>query len=241
MAKLHPLFEKMDVDAEVKAELSEAFETAVLEEVTNKMDEYVDSKLTEETLRLQEDYKEKVEYLTEALDGYMETVIEEFIEDNKPSYEAQIDEEKTKTLLSTFDNMVKVLGVDMMTIAEAKDEKDNEGFEAQVGKLETEISQMTDKLIEARRESEKYLKAGLITEMCADLTVLETEKFEKLSEMVQFEKDISYVQKLETIKESILSDRSEDFVEERAKLSDKAFKSIDKPTVDQALDFSAYI
>ncbi len=236
--KLNPLFESMDIDAETKAQLSEAFESAVLEEVTAKMDEYVDTKITEKTLELEEAYKEKEEYLTEALDGYMSTVVEEFIEDNAPVFEAQIDEEKTKTLLEAFDTMVKVLGVDMMTIAEAKDESSSE---TKIEELTEEVSDLADRLIEAKRESDKYLKLGLISEMKEGLTVLEGEKFEKLSEMVEFSRDASYVEKLETIKESIVDSRTEDFKMDEAELPEVAFKQPEVPSVKDALDFSKYI
>ena len=236
---LNPIFESMDIDVETKAELQEAFDKAVLETVTEKMDEYVDAQLTEKTQLLEEEYKEKVEYLTEALDGYLDTVVEEFIEENTPTFEAQIKEEKTKTLLEAFDTMVKVLGVDMMTIAEAKDES---GLETKVEKLNEEVSNLADKLVEAKREADKYLKMGLISEMKQELTVLEGEKFEKLAEMVEFTRDPSYVQKLETLKESITSQRGEDFqMDEEAKLPGTAFKTPETPTVEDALDFSKYI
>ena len=237
--KLTPILESMDIDVELKAQLSEAFDKAVLETVTEKMDEYVETQLTEKTQLLEEEYKEKVEYLTEALDGYLSTVVEEFIEENAPTFEAQIEEEKTKTLLEAFDTMVKVLGVDMMTIAEAKDES---GLEAKVEKLDEEVSNLADKLVEAKREADKYLKMGLISELKQDLTVIEGEKFEKLAEMVEFSRDPSYVQKLETIKESITSQRGEDFqLEEKAKLPGTAFKTPETPSVDQVLDFSQYV
>ena len=237
--KLNPIFESMDIGAEMKAELSSAFETAVLEEVTAKMDAYVDTKLTEETLRLEEEYKEKTEYLVESLDGYLDTVVEEFIDENAPMYEAQIDEEKTKTLLEAFDTMVKVLGVDMMTIAEAKD---TSSAEARIETLEEEVSSLADKVVEAKREADKYLKAGLVQEMKEGLTILEGEKFEKLADMVEFNRDASYVEKLETIKESIQDARGEDFkMDEKAELPSTAFKQPEVPTIEDALNFSKYI
>jgi intergrase/recombinase len=236
--KMNPLFESMDIDAEMKSELSEAFDKAVLETVTEKMDEYVETKLTEEVERLEEEYKEKVEYLTEALDGYLDTVVEEFIEENAPMYEAQIEEEKTKTLLEMFDSMLKVAGVEMMQIAEAKEDA---SIEAKVEKLEEEVSVMADRLVEAKREADKYLKAGLIQELAEGLTILEKEKFEKLAEMVEFQRDPSYVNKLETIKESILDSRGEDFqMDETATLPSDAFKE-KEADAKAVFDFGKYV
>ena len=237
--KFNPLFESMDVDLDTKTQLQEAFDKAVLEETTKRMDEYVETKLEEKTQALEEEYKEKVDYLTEALDGYLETVVEEFIEENAPMYEAEIEQEKAKTLLEMFDKMVQVVGVDMLTIAEAKDESSNE---TRIDELEDKISDLADRLIEAKREANEYLKMGIVSEMSEGLTILEKEKFNKLADMVEFSKDPSYVEKLEAIKESITSTRSEDFkMDENTKLPEKAFKQPEVPSVDDALDFSKYL
>jgi hypothetical protein len=195
--KMHPIFENLDVDAELKAQLTEAFDQAVLETVTEKLDEYVEQKLTEETVRLEEKYREKEEFLTEALDGYMETVVEEFIEENAPIYEAEIEQEKVKTLLELFDKMVTIAGVDMMSIAEAKEDT---SLEKEIETLKEENQKLIEKTINAKREADKYLKTGLIQELGEDLTVLEKEKFAKLAEMVEFSRDPFYVEKLEVIK-----------------------------------------
>jgi hypothetical protein len=244
--KLNPIFESMDIPLETKTSLQEAFDKAVLSEVTEKMDEYVDKKLTEEKTRLEEEFKEHKEYLTEALDGYLDTVVEEFIEENKPEYERQIDEAKASTLLELFDNIVKIVGVDMMTIAESKEELDQDEYKTLTEAKETleeEVSNMADKLIESKREADKYLKTGLIAEMAQDLSILESEKFEKLADMVEFSRNPEYVQKLETIRESIIDSRSSDFVLDNkdTKLPGTAFKQPETPTIEDALDFSRYV
>jgi 2,4-dienoyl-CoA reductase-like NADH-dependent reductase (Old Yellow Enzyme family) len=233
--KLTPLFESFDINEDAKEQLTEAFEAAVLEAVTEKMDEYVEAKLTEETVRLEEKYREKQEFLTEALDGYMETVVEEFIEENAPVYEAEIEQEKVKTLLEMFDNMVKVVGTDMITIAE--EAKDND----KTARLEEEVAKLSAKLIESKREADMYLKAGLVQELQEGLTVLEKEKFAKLAEMVEFSRDPSYVEKLEIIKESIIDARDEDFkMDENVRLPGEAFKPAEVDS-KKVLDFSQYI
>jgi cobalamin biosynthesis Mg chelatase CobN len=201
------------------------------------MDEYVETQLEERVEALEEEYKEKVDYLTEALDGYLETVVEEFIEENAPIYEQEIEQEKAKTLLEMFDKMVKIVGVDMMTIAEAKDASSDEN---RIQALEEEMANLSDKIVEARREADQYLKMGLISEMTQGLTILEKEKFEKLAEMVEFSRDPAYVSKLEAIKETILSTRSEDFNEEEVKLGDAAFKP-EVAKADAVLDFGKYV
>ncbi len=237
---LNPIFESMDVEEEVKYQLQETFEKAVLAEATKMIEEHLEEKLTEEKERLEEAYNEKVEMLTESMDAYLDTVVEEFISENASTYEAEINEETVKTLLGMFDKMLSVAGVDMIALKEGID-RVNEETEDRIKELEEKVADMADKLVEARKEGEKYLKTGIINEMKEGLTILEAEKFEKLADMVPFEKSDAYLEKLETIKESIIDSRDEDFqMEENVKLPGDIFKEKQvKP--EEVLDFSKYI
>jgi len=243
--EINEMFESMDIEKEQKVALQEAFETAVIKKTTEMLDEHVETLLAEKVEVLEEEYAEKVEGLTESLDGYLDTVVEEFVAENAPSYEAQIADEKSTTLLELFDKMVKVVGVDMLTINEAKDTKEqdefNESAEAQVTVLEDKVATMADRLVEAKRESDKYLKAGIVAELSEGLTILESAKFSKLAELVAFDRNAAYLDKLDTIKESILSSRSEDFQEPDAVLPQNAFKQPEKVDVASAMDFSKYL
>jgi hypothetical protein len=247
---LEPMFESMDIEREQKVALQEAFDLAVIKKSTELMEEVVEKQVEEKVEVLKEEYDEKVLMLEDSLDGYLDTVVEEFIEENKPSYEAQIADEKAKTLLEMFDQMVKVVGMDLIEIQESKTERDQEVLEEselyqseeKVTSLTEKVEDLNNRLIEARREADKYLKSGLINELKDDLSLLEGEKFEKLAGLIPFEKSSSYLQKLETLKESIISARADDFEmgTKELKLPGDAFK---QPQVDvaSATDFSKYV
>ncbi len=246
--KYEDMFESMDIKQEEKVALQEAFDTAVLKKTTDLLDEHVETKVAEKVEVLEEEYSEKVTLLEDSLDGYLDTVVEEFIAENAVSYEAQIDDEKSKSLLELFDNMVKVVGVDMLTINESKEDRDEAEKEAsaevQVEKLTEKIAEMADKLVETKREADKYLQAGTIAEMQEGLSILESEKFEKLAEMATFDRSAAYLAKLETIKESIIDSRSADFEQEVGfgkALPTTAFKQPEAVDVKSATDFSKYI
>lgn len=247
--EMNELFESMDIDQEQKVALTEAFETAVLKKTTEMLDEHVETLVNEKVEVLEEEYQEKVSLLEDSLDGYLDTVVEEFVAENAPSYEAQINEEKVKTLLEMFDNMTKVVGIDMLTINEAKELKESEDYdnsplvvaEKEVQTLSDKVADMADKLVESRREADKFLKSGIIMESQEGLSVLEMAKFEKLAEMVTFERTADYVTKLETIKESILDARGEDFEEKETKLPGNAFKQPEAVNPEVAMDYSQYI
>ena len=243
---LEPMFESMDIEQEQKVKLQESFDNAVLKKTTQMLDEHVDAKVAEKVEILEEEYTEKVTLLEDSLDGYLDSVVEEFIAENTPMYEAQIDDEKAKTLLEMFDQMVRVVGVDMLTITEAKEDRDEEAFnesaEAQVDVLTDKVADMADRLVESKREADKYLQAGVINETAEGLTILEKVKFEKLAEMVTFDRSAGYLEKLEIIKESIVDSRVDGFEEDKdTRLPGTAFKQPEKVDVAAATDFSRYV
>ena len=240
---MEKLFEGMDIPETDKVALQEAFDKAVLKKTTEMIDEHVESLVTEKVEALEEEYEEKVVFLEDSLDGYLDTVVEDFIQENAPVYEAQISEAKTKSLLEKFDEMATIMGIDMLKIQEAKEEEDEEEEEEE-GKskeeLEDKLSEMAERVVAAKREADKYLKAGVIKETAEGLTVLETAKFEKLSEMVPFEREPAYLDKLEIIKEQIMDSRSDDFNAE-VELPSNAFRHNQQPDVASALDWKKYV
>ena len=243
---LEPMFEAMSIEQEKKIELQESFDKAVLVKTTSMMESYVEERINEKEEILKEEYAEKVTMLESSLDGYLDTVVEEFISENAPSYEAQIQDEKTKSLLEMFDSMVKLTGVEMLSIQEEKQTLDEAALEETAGfkvdTLEEKVSELADRLVDAKREADKYLKSGLMNEMKDGLSMLEGEKFEKIASLVPFDRSASYLDKLETLKESIIDSRSEELKSEiPSVLPQQAFKPADAVDVTAAQDFSAYI
>lgn len=242
------LFESLDLKDEMKVQLSEAFDKAVLTKSVELMDEHVATKVEEAKVVLEEEYTEKVEDLEDTLDGYMTSVVEEFVAENAPSYETQIDDEKTKKLLEMFDAMLTVAGVTMSDINESRSERDiNEdanSLENQIERLDKRLSEKEGDLAKSRREADKFLKAGVIAETKEGLTMVEGDKFEKLAEMVTFSRDETYTTALDTIKESIVDSRDDSFNESTStgiiKLPSDSFKSKDVD-VKAATDFSKYV
>ena len=241
---MEELFESLELNEEMKTKLAEAFDKAVMAKTVELLDEHVEAKVAEARENLEEEYQEKVENLEDTLDGYLQSVVEEFIEENAPVYEAQIQEEKVTTLLEMFDSMLKVAGVTMMDINEAHaDYHDENDIQNRLARLEEKLNEKQEELQESRKEADKYLKAGIILEMKEGLTMLEAEKFEKLAEMVTFTRDASYVDALETIKESIIDSReetNESLNEDLGKLPEDTFKE-KKIDPKKVMDISKYL
>ena len=244
---MNELFESLNIDDKTKAELTEAFDKAVMTKSVELMETHVQEKIDEARLELEEEYKEKVEDLEETLDGYLTSVVEEFVAKNEINHEKIIDESKVLKLLEMFDGMLKASGIEMLEIQEAKTEKeileDENSPENRLNRLEEKLSEKEHDLIEARKEADMYLKTGIVAEISEGLTVTEKEKFETLADMIEFSRDKKYVDALETIKESILSNRSEDELKESfvdGKLPQDAYKS-KEIDVNAAIDYSKYV
>jgi hypothetical protein len=107
--------------------------------------------------------------------------------------------------------------------------------------MEDKLANMADKLVESKREANKYLKAGVIMEMSKDLSVLEGAKFEKLAEMVEFSRDEKFTAKLDVIKESIIDQRAEAFKQGEIALPSDAFKHGKQVDTKSAMAFDKYI
>jgi len=240
------LFESLDITDEMKKDLNESFDKAVMAKTMEMLDEHVEKELSVKEEILKEEFDEKISDLEDTLDGYMDSISEEFIAANESQYDNEISEEKVKTLLEMFDAMLKVAGVTMEDIHEAKDERDEELDEASIeNQLELAKARLSDKeseLHEAKREAQGYLKAGVIAELSEELTIIEKSKFEKLAEMATFSQDSTYIENLEMIKESIVDARSEEStdIKESYKLPSDAYapKKVD---MTQALDFDKYL
>jgi len=245
---MNELFESLDINDDKKTQLTEAFDKAVLAKSVELMEDHVETKVNEAKVVLEEEFAEKVEVLEDTLDGYMTSVVEEFVAENAASYEAQISDEKAKKLLEMFDSMAKVVGVTMLDINESRSERDiredENSLENKVSKLDKRLSEKEGELHESRKEADKYLKSGVIAETKLGLTMIEGEKFEKLAEMVTFSRDEKYITALDTVKDSIVESRADDFSVSdtlaESTLPTDSFKS-GKVDVAAATDFSKYI
>lgn len=242
---MNKLFESLDINDEMKTQLSEAFDKAVMVKSVELMDEHVASKVAEAKELLEEEYAEKVENLEDTLDGYMTSVVEEFIATNTPVYEAEIKDEKATKLLEMFDKMMIIAGIEMSDIQEARSERDIKedanSLENQIARLDARLSEKENDLAEARKEANKFLKDGIIAEVSKDLSIVEADKFEKLAGMVTFSRDKKYIDALDTIKASIVESRVEgSSFNESVKLPEGSFKS---KAVDAkaAVDYSRYV
>lgn len=222
---LEKIFESLD-EKVFTAELKESLQTQFDDAVNEKAQQIADERLEEEVAKLNEKSEEHIEELNEkaeqyiaekkeemveALDKYLDRVVEEFVTEAQDSINESTKNEKAEMVLEALKSFTIAVGVDIATIQEAKD---SESTEAKLAESVEKYDSLVEEVIALKEENENLIKMGAIAELSEGLSIVEAEKFKKLADLVEFSKDEAFVEKLETIKESVKSTKSTEIAEE---------------------------
>jgi hypothetical protein len=211
---LDKLFEALD-DKVFTPDLKESLETQFNEAVEAKSTIVANEKIEEAVESLNEKSEEHIEFLSEkadayvalkqsemvdSLDKYLDRVVSEFVSEAQESLDESVKSEKADMIIEAFDTMLTATGVEVAKIVEAKDDSsaDNKLAES----VEKHDS-LVEEIISLKDENDTLIKMGVVNEMKEGLSIVESEKFEKLAGLVEFSKDEAFATKLETIKESV--------------------------------------
>ena len=203
-----PKAEGVDFDEDLEAliseeaTLSEGFKgkAAIIFEAAFK------SKLTEEVDRLEAEYAEKLneetnsfkDELVEKVDGYLNHVVEHWMEENKVAIETGL---RTEISEEFMENLKNLFTESYITVPESKVDLVDELSE-QVKALEETLDVRTAEAIEMNEALETYERHAIIAEHSEDLAATEAEKLAKLAEDVDFGDAETFSGKVATIKES---------------------------------------
>lgn len=172
---------------------------------------------------------DKVIEMNESLDLFLDKVVEEFAIDAEVKLTESLKAEKSDMLIEAFEAMVVAGGMELVKIAEAKDETEAET------KLAESIAKYDALMVEnlqMKKENDDLIKAGFINEMKVGLSLVESQKFEKMADMIPFSRDAKFTEQLEVIKESVKGtpEKVEDVKAEvlaESKVEDKTSKPVD--------------
>ena len=194
--------EDMDALVESEATLSETFKdkAAVIFEaaIKSKVSEEVakiESELQEE---LDEEIKTAREEMIEQVDGYMNYVVEKFMEENKLAIENGIRTEIAEDFMSKLKDLFTESYID---VPESKVDLVDELSE-QVADLEERLNETTETAIEQNQLLEELMRDAIIREHSRDLAETQVEKLKSLAEELDFEDPETFAAKVETVKES---------------------------------------
>jgi len=220
------ILESLEIAEEVKTELVESFDKAVIAEAT-KLAESKEEAYEEYMLAQMTEMKSGLE---DTLDSYLDKVVEQFVEDNTFAIDEAIKSEKYDAVLEGFNSLMIATGVEIAQIAESKEIKDEE-IVGEETKIDESNAIMVDKLMQEvlalKERNAELLKTGLIKESMEDMRVIQKDKFLKLASVVEFDssKPELFIEKLDTIVESVKGESKEEKVEEKVIVESATYKT----------------
>jgi AraC-like DNA-binding protein len=204
----------MNALVESEATLSETFKdkAAVIVEAAVK------SKVSEEVSRieseLQEEFDEELkttrEEMVEQIDGYLNYVVEKFMEENKLAIENGLRTELAEDFMTGLKNLFTESYVD---VPESKVDLVDE-LGTQVRELEEKLNETTESSINMSGELEELKRDAIIREHSRDLAETQVEKLKTLAEDIDFEDAETFAMKVSTIKESYFTKKTPSVVGE---------------------------
>ena len=161
--------------AEIKEELHESYATALVEEL--------------DTIKAG---------LTERVDGYLEYVADEWMQENALQVEAGLKTEMTESFL---EGMKSLFEEHYVTIPEEKYDVLNSMVD-KLDEMESKLNEQIDRNVALNRRLAESNADGVFTAVSEGLADTQKEKLATLAENVEFESETDYREKLETLKES---------------------------------------
>lgn len=193
-------------EAELEAKITEYDEKIV------EADAKIEEKIAELDEKSEEYINIKTEEMLENVDKYLDRIVEEFVAEAADKLEESLKSEKADMIIEAFDAMLIATGVEVSKIVEAKDETE---AEAKLAESIEKYDELVEENISLRESNEKLLKSGIILELKEGLSLVEAQKFERLANIVDFSSSEKYLEKLQTIKESVKAKSSVEKIEEK--------------------------
>ena len=183
-----------DLSEEFRTKATSIFEAAVIARVNNEM-EKVTSKLEEQTATQLVEFKEA---LVEKVDGYLNYVVEQYMEENELAIESGLRTEIAEDFIQGMKTLFKEHFI------EVPEEKYDvlEEMQTKSEDLQSQLDESITQSIELAKELNSLKAAAILDEQTKDLAATEAEKLKKLIEGVDFDSEDLYREKVSVIKEN---------------------------------------
>lgn len=185
-------------------ELSEEFKT----NVTSVFEAVVEARVKQEVAHIQEELEsslqakeeELMEGLVEKVDGYLNYVVEQWVQENEIALERGIKLDIFESFISGMKDLLESHYID------APDEKIDlmEELDSRATKLEEKYDAACAEIVKLRSALKNVAKDTQIREACEGLSDLEAAKFMQLAEELAYDDGDSFVKKLSIIKENLV-------------------------------------
>jgi hypothetical protein len=174
------------------------FEAAVTSRIKEEVARITEALEAQYETKLQEEIESTVEGLVEHVDGYLNLMVEQWMENNEVALESGMKSDILESFVGGLKNLFE------QHYIEVPEEK----FDL-VGEMESEIETLNAKLDETVAKNVELYKAlnesareSIVAEACEGLSDVEAEKLQTLAEEISFEDSESFAQKMQTIREN---------------------------------------
>ena len=212
-----------ELSEEFKAKASTIFEAAVKSKISK-----IRKQIREESKKEQDERIESMqEEMTENMDKYLSYATKEWMEENKLSVETGVRNEVTESFITGLKKLFEEHYIDV------PEEKEDvfESLVVEVAELEEKLDAQTEKHMDTVKELNTYKAASVFKTVSEGMVDTDVEKFNELTEDVDYDTDEQYAEKLNTIKNSYFkSDTKEDVVD------NKKTAGTNNPVVDGTSD-----
>lgn len=195
------LFDGQDLTEDFKARTKLVFETAVKSKVKENIatiEERMQEKLAEQTATQLAD-------ITEKLDGYLDYMVSEYIEENMQAIE---HEQKNEILEGFVGGMQKLFAENYIEVPEDRynvvDEQAKE-----IESLKEQLDAEMNKNVEAKGKLAEASAEKIFREVTEDLTETQKAKMKSLADGVEFEDAETFAEKLNTLKATYFPSEAE--------------------------------
>jgi len=204
----NPLDVKDDIDALTEGEdqLSDAFKTKAATIFEAAVQAKVKETLLEKEVQLEETFEARIEEevktireeLVEQVDGYLNYVSEQWVEDNKLAIEKGVRTEITESFITGMKNL---FNEHYITIPEDKVDVVDDLFE-KVEDLEKQLNDQINETVELTKQVNQYKKEKVVRTFSEGLSENQAEKLKQLSEVTDDESTEEFEEKVQVIKEN---------------------------------------
>lgn len=188
------LFNGESLSEEFRGKATVIFEAAVrsrVESIVEKIVKENDEKVSNEIAAIEES-------LTDQVDGYLNYVVEQWMEENKLAVETGLRTEIAEEFIEGLKGLFVEHYID---IPEEKAEIFDEMAEKLVAS-EEKIAEQNEKIAAMSKELNESKAEEILRKVCEGLTEVQTQKIKALAEGVEFTTEGDYKQKLEVLREN---------------------------------------
>jgi hypothetical protein len=197
-----------------KGKASTIFEAAVNSKIMEKaadMELVTATLIAEKVEELEEQYTSEIseavvearEELVEKVDGYLNYVVETWMEENRLAVETGLRTEIAETFMGSLKDLFTESYIE---VPESKVDLVDDLAE-QVIALEEKLNEETATILEMRSYTQDLERQAIIAEASRDLVGTQADKLTKLAESIDFESASAFAAKVDTLVESYFSDQ----------------------------------